>query len=416
MSDCGSALIDGPALEARVPPALVDCAGRLKASGHRSWLVGESLHALLRGETPSSFELATSASPEQVLGLFRRAVPTRLLEGCVALPTPAGPVDLEGLRNGSSVEADLAHRAFTFHALAFDLTSGQLLDPFEGRRDLERGLLRAVGSAAERLAESPLRAIRAARLVSVHGYQLDGELEAALAALSLDLRGVPALELRSELAALLLGVNPAAAIRVLRQSGIEAVLLGGARDDAGALVEALPAELLLRLTAWLRGANAARFLRQIRFGLARSERVLRLLQHHPIDRAVRPDRDPSLRRLLRQLGPEELEALFLLRERELGVWKAASPERCSEIERASSTLAALRGGIDRVRDADARRQSRQALALDGRAAMLALGCGPGRRVGQALRHLARLVEDGVVSNRPEDLRAELESWAADHPE
>jgi hypothetical protein len=37
-------------------------------------------------------------------------------------------------------------------------------------------------------------------------------------------------------------------------------------------------------------------------------------------------------------------------------------------------------------------------------------------VGQALRHLARLVEDGVVSNRPEDLRAELESWAADHPE
>ena len=61
-------------------------------------------------------------------------------------------------------------------------------------------------------------------------------------------------------------------------------------------------------------------------------------------------------------------------------------------------------------------QSRQALALDGRAAMLALGCGPGRRVGQALRHLAQRLEDGAVANRPEDLRAELESWAADHPE
>lgn len=81
-----------------------------------------------------------------------------------------------------TIEQDLARRDFTMNAIAIDALSGDVLDPFGGRADIERGLIRCVGSAAERiLEEDSLRALRALRFASQLGFDLDDDILDCLA-------------------------------------------------------------------------------------------------------------------------------------------------------------------------------------------------------------------------------------------
>ena len=97
------------------------------------------------------------------------------------VPTAIGPVDVTHFRGADLLE-DLAHRDFTINALAYEPQRALLYDPFDGRADLAKGRLAAVGSAHDRLAEDGLRALRAPRLAATLELEVDAELEAALAA------------------------------------------------------------------------------------------------------------------------------------------------------------------------------------------------------------------------------------------
>jgi tRNA nucleotidyltransferase (CCA-adding enzyme) len=394
----------------RIPEPVARVALALRDAGRDAWVVGECLHALVRGETPLAWEVSSAAAASETLALFPTAVPTRLAEETVCVPTSVGPVDLSRFRDHRSLEGDLAHRDFTVHALALDPASGRLIDPSGGRRDARRGRLRAVGRAADRLAESPVRALRAVRLVAATGYSPDPELEAAIAAARSQLGGPPAVALRRELVRALLGVHPDLAIALLRRTGIEADWLPGARADAPAVVAALPAEPVPRLAAWLRDARARPLLRRLRFPAPLVRRVELLLRYHPLDRNVASLPDVSLRRLLRRLEPETWEQLFALREAEL----AAAPPAVA-VDRAREALAGLRSRLERTRRRETQERQRDALALDGRAVMEVLGCGPGPRVGRALHFLAERALADPGRNTPEALRAELRAWAAKHP-
>ncbi|MGI9590169.1 MAG: hypothetical protein ACR2P8_02280, partial [Myxococcota bacterium] len=233
----------------RLPSALAEPLRRLDAAGHTAHLVGRSVGELWRGARPLEFELATSAAPSELLALFAHAVP--LTTRRLMLPTGVGPVDLLSGVRGEIREA-LARRDFTRNALALD-ARGALLDPFEGRADLLAGRLRGVGDSVARLAEDPLRALRAARLVATEGLEIDPELLAALPSAARPLLRCPAVVLREELKALLLGPQPGRGLAVLRRGGIEAALAPDVGEDAAAVVDALPAELELRLAGWLRG-------------------------------------------------------------------------------------------------------------------------------------------------------------------
>jgi len=142
----------------RVPAAVRALLGKLSRAELPGYLVGGCVRDLLRGVTPSDFDVATPATPEQLLELFPRAIPVGIRHGTVMVPTSDGVVDLTRFRGGSSIEADLGHRDFTLNAIALDPATGRIVDPFEGRTDLEKGLLRAVRCAHDRFAEDPLRA------------------------------------------------------------------------------------------------------------------------------------------------------------------------------------------------------------------------------------------------------------------
>jgi len=154
------------------------------------------------------FDVATPAPIERVLALFPRAIPIGLRHGTVMVPTPAGPVDVTRFRSGPRLVDDLAHRDFTLNAIAWS-PGGALVDPHDGVADLAAGRLRAVGDADARLAEDPLRALRAARLVAERGFTPDPALVAAMARAAPAVAGVAAERLRAELERLLSNASSA---------------------------------------------------------------------------------------------------------------------------------------------------------------------------------------------------------------
>ncbi len=382
---------------------------QLAESGHHSFLVGGCVRDLLRGGPVSDFDVATPASVEELLELFPRAVPIGLHHGTLMVPTRSGPVDVTAFRKGPRIEDDLAHRDFTINAIAFDPDEERVVDPFDGRGDLERHLLRAVGSAADRFAEDPLRALRACRLVAVLGLQIDPEVEAALPGARAGLARVARERVRHELCELLLGERVGDGLALLRRSGIEGDLAPGAPEDGPAVAAALPADLELRVAGWLRGARTTPILRALRFPRRSIEAVREILRAHPVEEGASGSSDVVARRVLRRVGERRFPSLAALRRAELSVGaRAGTPAAEASLAR----LGELEQAVTRVRRQGALALRRFDLALDGADVMRLLGCGPGPGVGRALRYLTDCVVEDPSRNTPEALRALLADWTA----
>ncbi len=383
----------------------------LAEDGHRAVFVGGCVRSWLSGVPARDFDVATSAAPEAVLARFPAAIPIGLRHGTVMIPTPAGPVDVTRFRGGGGLAQDLAHRDFTLNAMAYDPRRGELLDPFDGRADLAKGRLRAVGSARERFAEDPLRALRAARLASTLGLEVDADVERAMAGARTALEAVARERVRHELGALLVAPSARAGLALLQRTGLEAALAPGVAAGAAERVAALPCELEVRLAGWLLGANAGAILRRLRFSKRTVQRVERLIALHPVEAQATADAPGSVRRLVKRAGEANLRPLFALRRAELaaepaGPAAASAAEDLERLERAVEQQ--LRSGALALRRFD--------LAIGGAEVMEHLGCGPGPTVGRALRFLTERVIEQPERNTPDGLRELLDRWRAPAPD
>ena len=143
---------------------------RQRRSQGRAWPGGCVRDSLL-GRRPSDWDIASSASPEEVLALFPRCVPTGIRHGTVTVLSGGGSVEVTAFRAeggysdhrrpdsvsfGCPLEADLARRDLTVNAMAMD-AAGEITDPFGGRDDLRRRLLRCVGEPERRFDEDALQ-------------------------------------------------------------------------------------------------------------------------------------------------------------------------------------------------------------------------------------------------------------------
>lgn len=379
----------------------------LREAGYEAVLVGGCVRERVAGRTARDHDVATSASPREALALFPRAVPIGLRHGTVMVPTPSGPVDVTTFR-APDLRGDLARRDFTVNAMAWDPGRGALVDPFGGAEDLRRGRLRAVGDARERLAEDPLRALRAARFVAELGLAPDAALEAALPGAAAGLADVAVERIRAELERILTGPHVEAALALVRRAGLDAATVGPTSSDAPRRAGALPADLPLRLAAWLAFGPGAAPLARLRFPRDRVRQVERLLAHHPVERSVPPGRPAAARRLLARLGEPDVERLLRLRDAELAAHAADAAAR--------TDLARLRETLARVRRQGRLALHRRDLALGGADVMAILGVPPGPVVGRALAHLTECVLEDPGCNVPEKLAERLRAWWADQSE
>jgi tRNA nucleotidyltransferase (CCA-adding enzyme) len=177
------------------PPPLLDVLARLRADGHRAYLVGGSVRDALLGRSGGgAFDVATDRLPADVMRQFARVEPTGIRHGTVLILEDGVAVECTTFRREGAYSdarrpdrveftddplADLDRRDFTVNAMAWDPAAGELLDPHAGALDLERRRLRAVGDPLERFREDGLRPLRAARLSATLGLEPDAELQRA---------------------------------------------------------------------------------------------------------------------------------------------------------------------------------------------------------------------------------------------
>ena len=192
----------------------------LHAAGYAAYAVGGCVRDSLLGRTAHDWDLCTSALPQQVMELFgaEQCIPTGLQHGTVTIKYGGQLYETTTFRTEGSytdgrhpdevqfvpdVREDLARRDFTINAMAYNEAEG-LVDPFGGQKDLQNGLLRAVGEPQQRFTEDALRILRALRFSAKLGFALDPATAAAALAARDTLRTVSAERLYTELDGLLL--------------------------------------------------------------------------------------------------------------------------------------------------------------------------------------------------------------------
>ncbi|XOK63927.1 CCA tRNA nucleotidyltransferase [Paenibacillus elgii] len=205
---------------------------RLCEAGFEAYLVGGCVRDEQLGRPVKDYDIATSAHPDQVQGLFERTVPTGLQHGTVTVVIGKKPYEVTTFRREGGYEAfrrpteveyieslteDLQRRDFTMNAMAID-QSGDLIDPFDGLKDMERGVLRCVGQAEERFGEDALRMMRCLRFASEYGLRVEQATWDALnSGISL-LRHIAMERIRAELERMVGGSDPNRALELLAES------------------------------------------------------------------------------------------------------------------------------------------------------------------------------------------------------
>ncbi len=445
-----------PEIEASLIPAdVVAVCRRLHEAGHQAHLVGGGVRDLVLGRPPKDFDVATSARPDAVMSLFgqRYAIPTGLQHGTVTVLTGARSVEVttfrgEGVyldgRRPSSVEfgktlhEDLARRDLTMNAIAYDPIAGTLADPFDGRGDIGRQLVRAVGDPVARFTEDGLRPMRAVRQATQLGFAIDPPTRAAIPAALGSFRKVSAERVRDELMKILATDRPRSGIELMRETGLlevvipellegegctqnrfhrydvyrhnlatldhasgEAVLrLGALLHDVGKprtreAKEGMPGEYSFYRHEYLGAEMAVTICQRLKLPGAERDTVQRLVANHMF--YYTPEwTDGTIRRFVRRVGVEELPALLALREADVagrGFGETPDKETRELRQRVADVLAADTALT--VKD----------LAIGGRDVMQTLGIPPGPTVGRILESLLERVLDDPALNEPERLLA-----------
>ncbi len=422
----------------------------LEAAGHEAWCVGGCVRDAMLGKTPEDWDVTTSAPPQETLTVFgSQAEPTGLKHGTVTVKTPGGPVEVttyridgmyrdhrrpESVTFTRSVEEDLARRDFTVNAMAWNLR-GELRDPFGGREDLRRGLLRCVGDPDRRFQEDALRILRGLRFSSALGLAIESGTAAAVLRNREGLGDIAPERIQVEFFKLLPGKQAAEVLRgypevfgvfwpeLLAMVGFDQRNRHHCYDvweHTLHALDAVPGDLVLRCTMLLHDVGkpdsftldeagvghfyghpavsrdlADGMLRRLKCGTDFRETVVRLVEWH--DKDI-PRTDKSIRRALRILGEEDLRRLILVKRADNLGQAPEFWERQRELDKAEKIL-------DKLLAEDACFSLKQ-LAVKG-GDLLALGFS-GPAVGAALEELLEKVMDGALPNERGALLAALQ--------
>lgn len=399
---------------APIPDALLEVAQVLHDAGHEAVVVGGAVRDVLLARVHGDWDLATSATPEEVQRLFRRTIPTGIQHGTVTVlhgrgenriqtevTTFRGEGRYEDGRRPSEVRflrdlrEDLARRDFTVNAFAWNPIRQAFTDCFDGLADLRRGVIRAVGDAAERFQEDGLRAMRAVRLCAVLEYRLDPDTAGAIAGALEVLARVSRERVQVELFKLLGARRATLGLWPMAETGMwEEVLAPTPRAEqveAIEQVEQLPPDPVIRL---------ARLLWPLRAERARIEAVLDRLRPSRDDRArVLALTDPALAPLATLREPAEIRR----RMARLGRKHAADANALFALDWAQrETLAdALAGAPLAVGE----------LAIGGKDLVAAGLAAPGPALGRTLAALLEWTLEDPRRNAPELLLARARELA-----
>lgn len=214
---------------------------RLQDAGYEAYVVGGAVRDLLLGKSPKDFDVATSATPEQVRHVFNRSriigrrfrivhVPfyDRHGEEIIEVTTFRGssdaPTDETGriIRDNvyGTLEEDALRRDFTINALYYDPNSEEIIDFHHGVEDIEAKRLTMIGDPELRYREDPVRMLRAVRLAAKLGLEIAPATRKPIASLSKLLANIPSARLFDEMMKLLLSGRAWDCLMALHADGL----------------------------------------------------------------------------------------------------------------------------------------------------------------------------------------------------
>ncbi len=436
---------------AHLPADALGICERLRHAGKRSWIVGGCVRDSLLGKPISDWDVATDALPSELMKLFPKAIPTGLQHGTVTVVMRGQHYEVTTLRGETTysdgrrpdavhfvddIVADLARRDFTINAIAVDPSNGLLVDPFDGRQDLERRTIRCVGKAIERFSEDGLRVLRAARFSATLGFDLDPDTFAAIAPTLDTFRKVSAERVRDEWMKTMKARAPSRAFEIMRTSGILGVSCPEMLEGVGmvqnkwhsldvwnhalACMDACAGDPVLRIAALLHDVGKPRsrefsdktqdytfydhdkigaeialpIVTRLKFSNDEKDRIVGLVRHHLFHYDAWSDQ--AVRRWIKRVGPSLLEDLYLLNEADL------RGKGTIFADADLLPLVALKAHVEKVLAEGAALSTRD-LAIDGNVLIKELGIKPGRIIGQVLEELLELVIADPALNTSEGL-------------
>jgi tRNA nucleotidyltransferase (CCA-adding enzyme) len=457
---------------AAVPRDVLSICEKLRASGKRAWIVGGCVRDLILGRIANDWDVCTDARPPELLRLFPRAIPTGIEHGTITIVV-AGPAGAkpdakmhyevttlrgettysDGRRPDSvhfvdDITADLARRDFTVNAIAVDPLDGHVIDPFDGRGDLGRGLLRAVGNPVERFSEDGLRVLRAARFVATLELELDPATESAIRPTLATYRKVSSERVRDEWIKAMKAARPSRAFEVMRRTGILEVTCPELCEGVGMeqnkfhaydvwrhgmeCMDACTGDPILRIAALMHDVGKPRtrafsdktkdwtfydhervgaeivdpICERLRFSNDERSRITALVRHHLFHYSDEWT-DAAVRRWVRRVGRDHVEDLYVLNEADVRA-------KGRDFEPDLASLAALKAHVASVLAAGAALSTRD-LVINGRDLMSELSLAPGPLLGEILDALLEAVTNDPNVNEREALLAKAREYLATRP-
>ncbi|MEX0649653.1 MAG: HD domain-containing protein [Candidatus Andersenbacteria bacterium] len=356
-----------------LPPTVISILQTLSSAGFEAYAVGGCVRDLLLKKQPKDWDVATSATPEEIQRVFPKNFYTNAF-GTVTVLTDSSEKALQEIevttyrieseysdqrhpdqvRFTSNLEEDLARRDFTINAMAMNETA--VIDPFGGQQDLEQKLIRAVGNPSERFSEDALRLMRAVRLAAQLEFGIEPGTLQAIKQYAESISAVSHERVRDELVKIIMSSRPELGMNLLRETGLLAFILPEVQEGVGIdqnkhhiytvfdhCIKSLQFAaqydyaLHVRLAALFHDVGKPRtrrrqggdytfyahdivgarmtekLMKRLRFSSEMTERVSHLVRHHMFYYDVGKVTEAGARRLLRRVGQDNFDDLIKVR-------------------------------------------------------------------------------------------------------
>jgi poly(A) polymerase len=433
-------------------PPIPSLAEAFSGASRSLFLVGGPVRDLLLKRRSTDLDFTTDAHPTQIKQLLRRAGADHIFaigekfgtiggvfgDDVVEITTYRSEEYEPGSRKpkvefGDSLEGDLSRRDFTINAIALNVQTGDLVDPFDGRADLDARQVRAVGVAEDRFADDPLRLMRGVRLAVQLAFEIEPATKRAIATSADALATISRERVAQEMAKILTSRLAGLGIRLLSDLGLmqhvipEVLAMRGMHQDASyhhkdvfehtvQVVDQTPPRLVARWAALLHDIAKPRtrtiddgivhfyghdhlgermsqkILQGLRLDRDTIERVGKLVAMHQRANAYEDDwTDGAVRRFIREAG-DVLEDLLDLSAADV------TSRRQERIRAAGARVSALRERIEQIRAEE--EVEKLASPLDGIELMALFGRPPGPWIKPVKDRLLSAVLDGELA--PDD--------------
>lgn len=400
---------------------------------------------LIRGVEPKDWDITTSAKPEEIQKIFPDSFYNNDF-GTVGLKTTEDVVEVTPFRSesgysdkrhpdqitfGVSLQEDLARRDFTMNAMAFD--GEKIIDPFDGKKDLSKKVIRAVGEPKERLREDALRLMRACRLAAELFFTIEHKNYAAIKQEAAGIKNISQERIRDELIKIMESDYPIYGIWLLRESGLLQHIMPELEegvdmsqnlhhiysvffhnllslqycpsDDYRVRLAALLHDIGKSRTKQGEGRNATfhgheivgakmaqSLLKRLKFSKEDQEKITHLVRQHMFYYAIDEITDAGVRRIIKRIGPGSIKDILAVRvaDRMGSGCQIEIPFKLKELQKRMEKVSQ-----DPI--------TTSMLAIDGRDLMKELGLEPGPRLGFLLNSLLEEVIDDPQKNNKEYL-------------